>query len=143
MFTGEFQYNMDEKGRVAIPAKMREKLGETFMVTKGFEGCLFVYPMEAWEALDQKLRSLPFTQREARQFNRFFYASSLEATADKQGRIVIPANLREHAGLTKEVSIIGVGERIEIWDTQRLDAALDETAESYEDLAERLTERML
>ena len=143
MFTGEFQYNMDDKGRVAIPAKMREKLGETFMVTKGFEGCLFVYPMEAWEALDQKLRSLPFTQREARQFNRFFYASSLEATADKQGRIVIPANLREHAGLVKEVSIIGVGERIEIWDTARLDATLDETAGAYEDLAERLTERML
>ena len=111
MFIGEYQHTIDSKGRVFMPAKFREKLGEKFVVTKGLDNCLFVYPNEEWQSLESKLRTLPLTSREARAFIRFFFAGAAECEADKQGRILIPANLREYASLEKELSIIGVSTR--------------------------------
>ena len=114
MFIGEYQHTIDPKGRVILPAKFREELGEKFVVTKGLDNCLFVYPNEEWKNLEQKLRTLPLTSKEARAFIRFFFAGAAECEVDKQGRILIPSNLREHAKLDKELVIIGVSTRVEI-----------------------------
>ena len=115
MFMGEYNHTVDAKGRLIIPSKFRESLGETFVVTKGLDGCLFVYANEDWEAFEQKLTSLPLINKEARQFARFFLAGAAQVEVDKQGRILLPANLREFAELEKDVVLVGVGSRIEIW----------------------------
>ena len=115
MFIGEYQHTIDNKGRIIMPSKFREALGSTFIMTKGLDNCLFVYPQEEWQILENKLRALPLTNRDARAFVRFFFAGASECILDKQGRVLIPANLREHAKLEKEAVIIGVASRIEIW----------------------------
>lgn len=115
MFIGEYQHSLDVKGRAFLPAKFRDGLGDSFVVTKGLDSCLFVYPQEEWRTLEQKLRSLPLTHKDARAFIRFFFAGAAECEADKQGRFLIPANLREFAGLDKDIVVIGVSARIEIW----------------------------
>ncbi|MFY9217055.1 MAG: division/cell wall cluster transcriptional repressor MraZ, partial [Tepidanaerobacteraceae bacterium] len=99
MFIGQFQHSLDQKGRLIIPSKFREDLGQSFVLTKGLDGCLFVYPRGEWAVLEQKLKTLPFTQKDARAFIRFFFAGAVEAEMDKQGRILIPPQLREHAGI--------------------------------------------
>ncbi|MDK2798866.1 MAG: transcriptional regulator MraZ [Clostridiales bacterium] len=119
MFIGEYQHNIDAKGRLIIPSKFREDLGEKFIVTKGLDNCLFVYSLEEWANLESKLKTLPLTNKDARAFVRFFFSGATECEVDKQGRILIPANLREHAGLVKDVSVIGVSTRVEIWDRER------------------------
>jgi MraZ protein len=98
-----------------VPAKFREALGETFIATKGLDHCLFVYPADEWKILEEKLRALPFTQPEARAFVRFFFSGATECELDKQGRILLPANLREYAQLDKDVVLVGVSSRVEIW----------------------------
>lgn len=98
-----------------MPAKFREALGETFIATKGLDHCLFVYPADEWKTLEEKLRALPFTQPEARAFVRFFFSGATECELDKQGRILLPANLREYAQLDKDVVLVGVSSRVEIW----------------------------
>ncbi len=113
MFMGEYNHTIDAKGRLIIPSKFREILGDVFVVTKGLDGCLFVYDNEEWKRFEEKLRSLPITNKEARQFVRFFLAGATEAEVDKQGRILIPNVLREFAELTKDVVLVGVGSRIE------------------------------
>lgn len=119
MFYGEYQHTVDPKGRVIIPSKFREGLGEKFIITKGLDSCLFVYSYTEWSNLENKLKSLPFTDKDVRAFVRFFFAGANECEVDKQGRILIPQNLREYAGLNKDIYIIGVSARVEIWDKQR------------------------
>ena len=131
MFMGEYNHTIDAKGRLIIPPKFREILGDAFVVTKGLDGCLFVYDNEEWKRFEEKLRSLPITNKEARQFVRFFLAGATEAEVDKQGRILIPNVLREFAEITKDVVLVGVGSRIEIWSRERF----EETA-SFEDMDE-------
>lgn len=128
---GEYNHTIDTKGRLIIPSKFREALGEEFVVTKGLDGCLFVYDNKEWAAFEEKLKSLPLTNKDARQFVRFFLAGATMAEVDKQGRILVPSVLREFAGLEKEVVLIGVASRVEIWSKERW-----ENAASYEDMEE-------
>lgn len=138
MFMGEYNHTIDAKGRLIIPSKFREILGDAFVVTKGLDGCLFVYDNEEWQHFEEKLRSLPITNKEARQFVRFFLAGATEAEVDKQGRILIPNVLREFAQLTKDVVLVGVGSRIEIWGRERFEdtATFDDMDEIAEHMAE-------
>lgn len=117
MLTGEYQHNMDAKGRVTIPSKFREDLGETFVVCKGLDGCLFVLSKEQWEKFFEKLSAMPIGQ--GRQIQRYFFSGASEVEPDKQGRILIPPSLREHAGLKKDCTVIGTAVRAEIWDTDK------------------------
>jgi len=119
LFYGEYQHTVDPKGRVIIPSKFREGLGDKFIITKGLDSCLFVYSCTEWINLENKLKSLPFTDKDVRAFVRFFFAGANECEVDKQGRILIPQNLREYAGLNKDIYVIGVSTRVEIWDKQR------------------------
>ena len=114
-FCGEYQHSVDAKGRMIIPQKFREILGTNFVITRGLDGCLSVYPMEAWEVFTQKLKALPISNANARQFVRYFMAGASECELDKQGRILIPQSLRSDVGISKEVIVTGVGERVEIW----------------------------
>lgn len=119
MFMSEYNHTIDAKGRLIIPSRFREALGEEFVVSKGMDGCLFVYANEDWNAFEQKLTSLPLINKEARQFARFFLAGAAQVELDKQGRILLPAGLREFAGLDKDVVLVGVGSRIEIWSREK------------------------
>ena len=119
MFMSEYNHTLDTKGRLIIPAKFREVLGEEFVISKGMDGCLFVYANDDWNAFEQKLTSLPLINKEARQFARFFLAGAATVEVDKQGRILLPAALREFAGLEKDVVLVGVGSRVEIWSKER------------------------
>lgn len=131
MFMGEYNHTIDAKGRLIVPSRFREQLGDEFVVTAGLDGCLFVYPNEEWKQFEDKLHVLPLSNPGARKFSRFFLASACPCDVDKQGRILLPAKLREMAGLEKEVVLAGVGERIEIWDKARwLDTS------TYEDMDE-------
>ncbi len=117
MLMGEYQHNMDLKGRVTIPSKFREDLGDKFYVSRGLDGCLFVLSCAQWDRLVEKVAAIPMAQGKAIQ--RYFFSGAAEVEPDKQGRILLPQNLREHAGLTKDVTVIGAATRAEIWDTQR------------------------
>lgn len=138
MFMGQFQHSLDQKGRLTIPSKFRELLGQSFVLTKGLDACLFVYPKDEWSVLEQKLKTLPFTQKDARAFIRFFFAGAVETEMDKQGRVLIPPQLREHAHIGKDVVVIGVSNRAEIWSQEEWEAYSKEAAISYEDIAEKL-----
>ena len=118
MFIGEYEHNVDVKGRVIMPAKLREDIGDKFIITKGLDGCLFAYSQSEWANFEEKLKSLPLAQKNARNFVRFFLSGAVECEIDKQGRFLIPSNLREHASLDKEIVIIGVGTRLEIWNRE-------------------------
>ena len=118
MLLGEYRHNVDVKGRVSVPSKFREDLGQSFVVTKGLDNCLFMYSKTEWETFENKLKQLPLTNQDARSFMRFFVAGATECEVDKQGRINIPQVLREYANITKDVVIVGVATRAEIWDSQ-------------------------
>ncbi|HEX2925191.1 MAG TPA: division/cell wall cluster transcriptional repressor MraZ [Ruminiclostridium sp.] len=115
MFYGEYQHTVDPKGRAIVPSKFRDGLGEKFILTKGLDGCLFAYSLDEWTSLENKLKALPFTDKDVRAFIRFFFSGATECEVDKQGRILIPQNLREYAALEKDIYIIGVSSRVEIW----------------------------
>ena len=141
MFMGEYNHTIDPKGRLIIPAKFREALGDEFVVTKGLDGCLFVYANTEWNNFEEKLRTLPLTNKNARQFTRFFLAGAAACEVDKQGRILIPQVLREFAKLEKDVVLVGVASRIEIWSKEvweesisTYDTDMDEVAENMENL---------
>lgn len=138
MFRGEFQHVVDEKGRLIVPARFRDILGDPFIITKGLDNCLWVYPMPEWETLEAKLRSLQITKPDARAFVRFFSAGACECTFDKQGRILIPNNLRAYARLDKDVTVIGVITRVEIWDRRRWEEY--STSLSPEAIAEKIVD---
>lgn len=139
MYHGEFNHTIDSKGRMLIPSKLKGSLGDSFVVTKGLDCCLLIYDTEAWSAFEEKLQSLPVTNRNARKLVRHFSGGAADATLDSQGRILIPANLREYAGLSKEVVLLGMGNRVEIWsrDKYEEDATyddMDEVASALEDM---------
>ena len=119
MFMGEYNHSIDTKGRLIIPSRFREELGDEFVVTKGLDGCLFVFPDHEWRAFEEKLRTLPLTNKSARQFARFFVAGATPCELDKQGRILLPQTLREFAGLEKDVVLTGNLNRIEIWSKEK------------------------
>ena len=126
MFMSEYNHTIDAKGRLIIPSKFRDQLGEEFVVTKGMDGCLFVYANEDWTAFEQKLTSLPLINKEARKFARFFLAGAAQVELDKQGRILLPSNLREFAALEKDIVLVGVGTRIEIWSKEAWETISEE-----------------
>lgn len=140
MFMGEYQHAVDPKGRLIVPAKFREELGETFVVTKGLDNCLFVYPMNEWKSLETKLKTLPFTKADARAFARFFFSGATECELDKQGRILLPANLRDYAQLDKDVVVIGVSSRVEIWSKERWAGYSTQAEKDYESIAEKIVD---
>lgn len=119
MLLGEYTHTLDIKGRVIMPAKFREDIGSNFVVTKGLDNCLFVYSISEWQNFEAKLKTLPLTNETARNFIRFFFSGATECEVDKQGRILIPANLREYADLQKDVYVIGVSTRVEIWNKEK------------------------
>ena len=140
MFLGEYQHTIDLKGRLIIPARFREDLGNTFIITKGLDGCLFVYPFSEWSALEQKMRSLPFTKADARAFVRFFFAGAAECELDKQGRVLIPTPLREYADLGKEVVVAGIAHRVEIWSKNRWLDYTKQTSSIVEEISEKIVD---
>ncbi len=138
MFKGEYSHTIDTKGRVIVPAKFREKLGEESVVTKGLDGCLFVYPREEWEKFEEKLSNLPLNHKDARKVTRFFFAGAADCEIDKQGRVLLPAVLREFAALEKDIVMVGIMNRIEIWSRDRWNDT--NVYEDMEDIAEKLEE---
>ena len=126
MFMGEYSHTIDTKGRLIIPSKFRALLGEEFVITKGLDGCLSIYPMDEWIIFEEKLKALPLTNKNARTFARFFVSSANTCELDKQGRILVPATLREFAGLEKDVVLTGNINRIEIWSKENWHEELDE-----------------
>ena len=134
---GEYEHSLDAKGRLIMPAKLRADIGETFIVTKGLDGCLFAFSQNEWLNFETKLKALPLSDKNARNFVRFFLSGATECEIDKQGRFLIPTNLREAASLNKEAVIIGVGTRLEIWDKEKW-AKCDEEI-SADEIAENMT----
>jgi MraZ protein len=138
MFMGEYSHNIDDKGRLIIPSKLREKLGNSFVITKGLDGCLFIYTNEEWTNIEAKFKELPLTTRDARKFSRFFFAGASSLEPDKQGRILIPATLREFAGLKKDVVLVGVIDRIEIWDKEKWNQNVAVDDDDMDEIAEHM-----
>lgn len=140
MFMGEFHHALDPKGRIFVPAKFRETLGDRCVVTRGLDQCLFVYTTDEWSAMEEKLRKLPMTQSDARAFVRFFFSGAVDVELDKQGRIMLPGNLREYAGLTKEAVVVGVSSRFEIWSKDVWERYMESAAQSFEAIAEKIVD---
>ncbi|BCG60247.1 division/cell wall cluster transcriptional repressor MraZ [Paenibacillus sp. URB8-2] len=140
MFMGEYQHSIDDKGRIIIPAKFRELLGASFVATRGLDSCLFVYPMDEWGIMEQKLKSLPLMKSDARAFSRFFFSGATECQWDKQGRVTLPANLREYAKLDKECVILGVSNRVEIWNKELWEQYFGQSEASFNEIAEKLVD---
>lgn len=140
MLLGEYNHNLDTKGRVSVPSKFRDDLGQTFIVTKGLDNCLFAYSKEEWKTFEEKLKLLPMTNTNARNFVRFFFAGATECEVDKQGRINIPQNLREYASLDKEVYIIGVSTRVEIWDKTKWDTYTSPENMDVDEIASQMSD---
>jgi MraZ protein len=140
MFIGEYQHAIDNKNRMIIPSKFREELGNNFVLTKGLDGCLYAYTIDEWKIMEEKLKRLPLTSKDARAFVRFFFSGANEVEIDKQGRTLVPQNLLEYAAIEKEIVSIGVSTRIEIWsktkwdDYNNSDINLDEIAEKMSEL---------
>lgn len=138
MFIGEYHHSIDEKGRVIIPAKFREELGDNFIITRGIENCLFVYSLDNWDKICAKLNSLPFTRKDARVFNRFFMSGATSVELDKQGRVNISSPLIQYANINKECVIIGTGDRLEIWSLEEWNLFFDSNKDNMSDIAENL-----
>lgn len=145
LLTGEFNHSIDAKGRLIIPSKFREILGEDFVITKGLDNCLFLYPNNEWKIFEEKLRTLPLTNKNARTFTRFFLGSAVDGGLDKQGRVLVSSALRDFAKLEKDVVLVGVLNRVEIWDKSRWDDNnaivednMDDIASQMEDLGLRI-----
>lgn len=140
MLLGEYHHNIDDKGRLVIPTKYREELGDEFIITRGIERCLYIYSKVEWEKLVGKLNTLPFTKKDARTFMRSFFSGATVCEFDKSGRINITSPLVSYAGLTKECVIIGVNDRLEIWSEEAFNKFMDDNSEQLEDIAEHLFE---
>ena len=138
MLIGEYEHSLDAKGRLIMPAKLRADIGEKFILSKGLDGCLFAFSMQEWNNFEEKLKSLPLSDKNARSFVRFFLAGATECEIDKQGRFLIPNNLRVIANLEKEAIIIGVGTRLEIWNKEKWQTNCDEEI-SPEEIAEHMS----
>lgn len=144
MFYGEYEHKIDRKGRLIIPAKLREifkeNYAEKFFVTRGLDGCLFVFAEDEWKLQEQKFKALSFTKSEARRFNRLYFSGACEVTCDKQGRILLPQYLKEYASISREVIIVGLSTRIEIWSKDKWKQFYDSSKDTFEETAERLFE---
>ena len=140
MFIGEFSHNLDSKGRMAIPAKFRQKLTGGAIITRGLDHCLFVFDSKEWETLAQKLIALPLAQANSRAFSRLMLAGATDVELDKQGRILIPDYLREYAGLKKQAIVAGLYNRIEIWDSEAWKQYKTKTESQSDEIAEKLSE---
>ena len=138
MLIGEYEHSLDSKGRLIMPAKIREDIGDKFIITKGLDGCLFGFSQNEWNNFQEKLKTLPLTNKNARDFVRFFLSGAMECEIDKQGRFLISANLREYSELNKEVVITGVGTRIEIWDKDKWKKYNSEENISADQIAENM-----
>ena len=139
MLIGEYEHSLDVKGRLIMPVKLRTDIGEKFIITKGLDGCLFVFSQTEWSNFESKLKELPLTNKNARDFVRFFLSGATEYELDKQGRFLIVNNLREYANITKEVVIIGVGTRLEIWNKENWKKYNSSDNISPDDIAENMT----
>lgn len=144
MFYGEYEHALDRKGRLILPAKFREVAKanyiEKFFVTRGLDGCLFMFAEDEWRVQEQKFKSMPFTKSEARRFGRLYFSGACEVACDRQGRILLPRNLKEFAGIAKEVVLVGVSNRIEIWARNRWREFYESSRELFEEVAEKLIE---
>lgn len=139
MFIGEYQHAIDNKNRMIIPSKFRDHIGEPFVLTKGLDGCLYAYPLDEWKALEEKLKKLPLTNKDARAFVRFFFSGANEIDIDKQGRALIPQNLLEYASIKKDIVSIGVSTRIEIWSKEKWEEYNNQNID-YDSIAEKMCE---
>ena len=138
MFMGEYHHSIDNKGRMIVPSKFREELGEMFIITRGLDQCLFGYPVSEWALIEDKLKGLPLTKKDARAFTRFFFSGATESELDKQGRINIPAPLLQYAKLEKECVVLGVSNRIEIWSKQIWEDYFSQSEDSFAEIAENM-----
>ncbi|MEI5906071.1 division/cell wall cluster transcriptional repressor MraZ [Bacillus spongiae] len=138
MFMGEYHHNIDQKGRVIVPAKFREHLGDSFVITRGLDQCLFGYPIDEWKLLEDKLKALPLTKKDARAFTRFFFSGATECELDKQGRVNLPSTLTKYASLEKECVILGVSNRVEIWSKTLWEDYFTQSEDSFAELAENM-----
>ncbi|WP_281164885.1 division/cell wall cluster transcriptional repressor MraZ [Liquorilactobacillus sicerae] len=138
MLMGEYHHTLDTKGRMIIPAKFREQLSDQFVLTRGMDGCLFGYPNDQWQLLEKKMQQLPLTKRDARAFVRFFYSAATECEFDRQGRIIIPKALRDHAELEKKCVVVGVSNRFEIWSEDRWNDFSQKAEENFDSIAENM-----
>ena len=140
LLMGEYFHTVDPKGRLILPAKLRDELGESFIITKGLDNCLFIYPKAEWQILETKLKQLPMAKAEARAFVRFFFAGAAELEPDRNGRILLPLSLRDYAKLDKDDIIIGVSNRIEIWSKVEWDNYNNKVAPMVAEIAENLVD---
>ena len=140
MLMGEYMHTIDAKGRVILPADFRSELGESFIITKGLDSCLFIYTMTEWENLSTKLKQLPLAKAEARAFVRFFFSGARQLECDKQGRFLVPATLRANAKLQKDVVLIGISSRIELWSREEWNRYNEEINPSVSSIAENLVD---
>ena len=139
MLIGEYEHSLDDKGRAIMPAKLRTDIGERFIITKGLDGCLFVFSQSEWSNFEARLKELPLTNKNARDFVRFFLSGATECELDKQGRFLITNNLRQYASIAKEIIIIGVGTRLEIWNRDKWREYNSDDNISADDIAENMT----
>lgn len=138
MLIGEFHHSIDDKNRLIIPSKFRDEIGSRFVLTRGLDGCLFVYSLENWEKIVDKLKNLPFTKKDARTFMRFFLSGATICEFDKQGRINIASSLIEYAKIKKECAVIGVNDRLEIWAIENFNNLMSDNKDNLSDIAENL-----
>ena len=140
LLLGEYRFNLDDKGRITIPSKFRKNFKDGIVVTKGFENCLFVFTNTDWQDFSTQIKNLKTLKKDARLLSRFIFGGAAEDAPDKQGRVMLPQNLREWAGISKEVVIIGVGNRLEVWSKGNWQKTEKQAAESFSDIAEELAD---
>ncbi len=140
MLMGEFNHSIDDKNRLIIPSKLRNELGNEAVITRGLDKCLFIYSNKEWESIVSKLSNLPFTKKSVRDFNRFFLSSASTIVFDKMGRVNLSQSLLNYANLTKECVIIGVNDRVEVWDKNEFDTFISSNLDNFSDMAENLFE---
>ncbi len=142
MFYGEFEHALDKKGRIILPSKIRETAKahyiEKFYITRGLDNCLFLFSEDEWRSQETRFKSLSFTKKEARRFNRLFFSGAVEVVPDGQGRILLPKYLKDYAGIKKDVIVTGISNRIEIWDKGEWNKFYEDAKDSFEDTAEKL-----
>lgn len=139
MFIGEFSHNLDDKGRIAVPKKFRSDLSRGAVVTRGLDSCLFLYTKKEWAKLAEKLAGLPFAQANTRAFSRLMLAGAMDVEVDAQGRIILPEYLRQYAGITKEVTVAGLYNRLELWDSEKWNEYKSKTETESNQIAEQMS----
>jgi len=138
VFIGEFSHNLDDKGRIAVPKKFRSDLSRGAVVTRGLDSCLFLYTKKEWAKLAEKLAGLPFAQANTRAFSRLMLAGAMDVEVDAQGRIILPEYLRQYAGITKEVTVAGLYNRLELWDSKKWNEYKSKTETESNQIAEQM-----